>query len=253
MKCLKKRRGKEPTIKPIITKPKPVQEPVPTDANDPLSEYREIVGDPEINEILIVVGHTRKTVGCVAYTKEGEYEFNRKIAEMVKERIEKADPSKTVVIEYRDNGGLTGAFKRGNRIKPDLTLELHLNAATNKAYGTETLVLRGDEDSAEVAWALSNFIADEFGFKKRRQYRHSSGKKLVGVKEVGYYKAKWGIKKRERGTYNLQVARDYTTAPIRILHEPTFVNHNTAESKAIMSPSGRVKYADKLAEFLLTL
>lgn len=237
---------KEPEIKPVITRPDSQinDRPPFSDDSDPINAYRHITGDPEIDSILLVVGHTKAKFGAATYKHEREYEWNKKLALEIKlqvERIwkERGETHKRIEIQLRDNGGLKGAFGRGNAMKPDLTLELHFNSFSKPAYGVETLVLEDDEDSAELGHCLSMMIAERFDFRKRNSFKHREHGKLVGVKPVGYYKkSRWSIPKRERGTYNLEIARDYTTAPFRLLVEPTFLNFKTKESEQIVEDGG---------------
>jgi N-acetylmuramoyl-L-alanine amidase len=191
---------------------------------------RSTNGPSTVKNILIVVGHTKSSPGTTTYLGEKEYSYNTKLAKVLEPLLLQSGCN--VMTEYRDVGGLRGAYSRGNRIKPDLTLELHLNGFSKVAHGLEVLALKSDPISIEFADLLSDEVAASLGFKERREYNGTDGVLPVVRGDSGYE--------------NLKVARDYTTAPIRVLIEPTFVNFKTSESSVIIEDGGKERYAEAI-------
>ena len=102
----------------------------------------------------IVVGHEAKAPGAtMAITKESEYSYNSKIAELIIAHSG-AFPV-DVRIFKRDGIGIAGAYKKANEALCDYVVELHFNAVNTKVAGTETLSStdRQDIDFARVVQA----------------------------------------------------------------------------------------------------
>lgn len=206
----------------------------------------EILNDNKkynLNSILIVVGHTKASGGTTTYLGEGEYDYNCEVAEIVKQEIKALNPNCEVMIQKRDVGGLRGAYSRGNKILPELTIELHLNAFSKKAYGLEVLAMKDDTNSIIIADIISDEVASAFDFIERKRFKEGE-REVDGVLRTS---------KGDNGHYNLQIAKDYTTAPYRVLIEPTFVNIKTHESEKIVPQQGKIKYAKTLAKILVEL
>lgn len=180
-------------------------------------------------KVALIVGHTKKSQGAISYNGVSEYEYNTKVANAVVDLVE----TKKVKVFYRDKIGRKGAAYKAARWAGDesLSIELHFNAFRTAAYGTETLALSEDEDSIEIANALSKAISVEFGTKLRSKY---------GVKEVP---------KNGRGGMNLQYCKE-AGIESSILVEPFFGNKETTESKKFMEGTGWISYAKCLAKFI---
>lgn len=121
-------------------------------------------------KIGIIVGHTKKAQGAYSKTLgESEYVYNFGLAELIRARAESLGDQ--VKIEKRDDGGISGAFKRILAWKPDCVIELHFNAANGKATGSECL-FSDNYDKAGVrelalAHLLARGMADALGIVSR--------------------------------------------------------------------------------------
>lgn len=97
--------------------------------------------------LAVVVGHTARSPG--AYSKAlgvNEYAWNTGLANMMKD----VNADLTVGIFTRDQGGIAGAYKRVKEWGADLIMELHFNAASAQATGTETIYLPPNQRWASI-------------------------------------------------------------------------------------------------------
>ncbi len=123
------------------------------------AEAREAAGDG----LAVVVGHTRSSPGAQGKAPplpqspnaaRYEYTWNSELAEMIKQKAHASGVRCSVF--FRDSGGITGAYARARKWRPEATVELHFNAFNGRARGTETLfALPGSR-----AWAQA--LQDEF-------------------------------------------------------------------------------------------
>lgn len=113
--------------------------------------------------LALIVGHDAKDQGAIMHeSRESEYQYNSKLAEMVKELAQKHWPLISVGVVYRDKVGLTGAYKLANeKFQADLAIELHFNAADGKAKGTTTLCTP-DLNDVEFAHCVQKEMARVF-------------------------------------------------------------------------------------------
>lgn len=102
----------------------------------------------------IIIGHTRKAKGAYSKTLgQSEYEYNSELAELMVKHS--GTFGIDVLIETRDVGGIAGAYARMLKRKPAAIIELHFNAATALATGTETLYA----DSKDMAGVREVILA----------------------------------------------------------------------------------------------
>lgn len=137
-------------------------------------------------KIGIIVGHTKRSQGAYSKTLgQSEYQYNSGLAETIKNLAETLGDQ--VKIELRNDGGISGAFKRILAWRPDCVIELHFNAANGKASGAETLFSDNYDKAGVRELALAQLtaraMADALGIPSR------------GVKER--------TSKGERGFFNL--------------------------------------------------
>jgi len=200
--------------------------------------------DPaNIEKIAIVVGHTGRSKGALNYRKESEYDFNKRIAKLIKEYLDNFS-SKTTGIILRDGIGRSGAAKKCKEWGADLTLELHFNSFRKIAYGCEVLCYADSKHFNEtviMADELTDDLAKEFKLGERHTLRTDDGELRDGVKVT---------KSKDRGGYNLRSMNDLGIK-YSMLIEPCFANYKTPESEAIFE--NERKYAETIAEYLVNL
>lgn len=116
------------------------------------AETRETADDG----LAIVVGHTCSRPGAEGKappfpqspnTARFEYTWNSELAEMIKQKARARGVRCSVF--FRDTGGITGAYARVRKWRPEATVELHFNAFNERVRGTETLFAH----SSSHAWA----------------------------------------------------------------------------------------------------
>jgi len=94
-------------------------------------------------KLAIVVGHTAKSPGARAALPidQHEYEWNKDLAQRMAKAAATARGAPDVAVEIflRDRVGIAGAYANAKAWGADGAMELHFNAATPAASGTETL------------------------------------------------------------------------------------------------------------------
>ena len=115
-------------------------------------------------KVSIVVGHTKKKPGACGLGIECEWEFNKKVAEHLKDICD---------IYYYDNynSGYTAMVKRNatlmNMKNYTLNIELHYNYANFLANGCETLYYFPNMKGKQLAQEFSKLISKTFRVKNR--------------------------------------------------------------------------------------
>ena len=135
---------------------------------------------------------------------------------------------------------MIGAAKMMSKWNADICLELHFNSIGHEqnAYGSEMLVLKGDDDSAKIGYNFIDELSTQFKTRRRGRYKTDESQQLVGVKPV---------KSGDRGHYNLNKVKK-AGIPIRLLMEPFFAGTKTRESEQfIQDPQ---KYSRVLGKLL---
>lgn len=168
----------------------------------------------------LIIGHDAKAQGALSYNKISEYDFNKYIAETIKDlHMFKLDHGiqkfKALHIINRNQGWQSVANQlRANDC--DLSIELHLNSFGSAATGVETLYFENDLASYDFAKNLSFRIAKHYTSK----LRHGDGtlETIPG----------------ERGHNNLGIVKN-AGVKIAVLVEPTFVSHLTRESEQLIN------------------
>ena len=136
-------------------------------------------------KVAIVIGHTRNgDKGAYSETLEmSEYDYNLKVANKMKE----VNPSTYDVYTHTIQGYYERQKSMADKLNSknyDLVLELHFNAASPAANGTETLYYFNSKKGKGYAETISNDIVDNFGTKIRGA---NGAKALVNKNDRGFY------------------------------------------------------------------
>lgn len=172
-----------------------------------------------MKKIAIVIGHTKLRPGACGFDIPCEFEYNRKVAEHL---------SDVADIYYYDsyNLGYKAMVKRNatklNRKNYDLVLELHYNAASPQANGTEIFYYFNNRIGKKLASNLSILISSTFKLKNR------------GAKPM--------VNKNQRGFWALFYPNATT-----LLLEPFFGSN---EREACIFKDNEYKYSRVIREFL---
>lgn len=151
-----------------------------------------------------------------------EYAYNSEIALLVKERCQ--NKYVEVVIIFRDEIGIAGAYAKAESLKCDIALELHFNADVNREYfGTETLCSTNSDD-LYLANIMNSEIFKVFGRRNR------------GVKAIA---------KNSRGGANVWAMSNTANC----LLEPFF---GTNMLDAYIGLTKREEYADAIVRGVIT-
>ncbi len=120
-------------------------------------------------KLAIVVGHTKNSPGAeaVAPISQHEYEWNKDLALMMTQTaLQDFGPGKVgVEVFYRDGIGITGAYNQVKEWGADAAMELHFNAFTPTANGSETLYVT--DISKGLAQAVQAATVATLGLKDR--------------------------------------------------------------------------------------
>lgn len=126
---------------------------------------RELPGPDETQQVVlaVIVGHTKADGGAVMFgTKEQEYSYNTRTAKMMTDLAKEHYPFIKVHTIFRDGVGIAGAYAKADKLKADLAIELHFNAANKTAVGTETLCTSAPND-VEFAHIVQKQMCGVFG------------------------------------------------------------------------------------------
>jgi len=194
--------------------------------------------------IAIIVGHTKSSKGAGTYKVNGEsyreYDWNKERALEMKEVIDQSYQDKDCKIFYRDGIGRKGVAAQVGKWKADISLELHFNSIGHNrdAFGSEMLILKGDDKSAYIGYDCIDELCRQFKTKKRRTYRTKEGEDLRGIKALA---------RGDRGFENLNYLKR-NKVPSKLLIEPFFGGTKTSESEQfIQNPQ---KYSRVIGNFL---
>ena len=219
--------------------PKRTQEPSNT-IQKPSNET--VLSKPEDNSmseqvkqkyLALIVGHSKADKGAVGVSplNQQEYDYNKEVAEIAKSEGSKLN----VIVEifYRDNGGVLGAYKSAtswlDKNSGGAIIELHFNAANNKAIGTEVLYADVKDNKNVNEKFFAQCILDSSCLAFSRDSKGNRGLK----RETGA--------KGERGYSNLSQTVKYPS----IIVEPFF---GDVSSEAKMALERKNKYVVSLLE-----
>lgn len=142
------------------------------------SQPNEAKSPGAIKKIAILVGHGAGDSGAIGWNKVEEHEYNKKVASIVSEM----NLGKEIKVYFKAKGGWVSTYTEIAKFNPDLSIELHLNAATGNAVGCEVLVLKGHNDSASIGMSFANMFTQKFS----RKIRGDKGIKWISSGDRGY-------------------------------------------------------------------
>lgn len=140
------------------------QTTTPPIESNPSKESNSSTSD--IKKVAIIVGHGNGDGGAESKDgKRNEFEYNSIVAE----HIEKSQlHGKNSKVFYRGKTGILGVALEAVTWMPDLSIELHLNSFNGIAKGCEVLVLKGDNESAEIGKSFTKSFCSKFNRVARR-------------------------------------------------------------------------------------
>lgn len=130
-----------------------------------------------IKKVAIIVGHGNGDSGAMGWNGVSEFDYNSAVAKS----LEISDTGKEIKVFHRSASGITGVAASAVAWKPDMVIELHLNAFNGKAIGCEVLCLEGKTSSGEKAVDF----ADKFTKKFSRVKRRSNGVNWISSSDRG--------------------------------------------------------------------
>lgn len=147
-------------------------------------EVEDAIGEKR-PKLAVVVGHSFKKKGAYSkHLKMSEYSYNSSVALAMKGL---ADELKLEIkIFWRDDVGIRGVYSAVNKwIGKDLgcSIELHFNAASGRARGSETLYDIDPADSYDLAREVQEAMVIAFG----RNPKQDRGVKRVFKGDRGYF------------------------------------------------------------------
>lgn len=210
-------------------------------SDKPSSKVKALyVGDKNLKRFAIIVGHTTKSQGAVAYTGESEWSWNNRVAKKVKNHLHNTH----IKIFYRNpnlkyKSAMKELAKEVSEWGADFSIELHFNSFHKTAYGCEILVANDAPNRdflIKLSDMMTNTLAKDFDLRERGTVTYGDNEYGDGVKVLQY---------GERGYHNLAYLGDKGVDAILI--EPMFANKATKESKAFFEGQGTEKYATFIA------
>ena len=130
------------------------------------------VADGILGRLAVVVGHNSKAMGAgsVAPLSEYEYKFNSDVAQSMKD--EAAHYNLAVEVFFRPAGlpyskEIAAAYAQVKSWNATCAIELHFNAATAAASGTEMLYRNGYADARSLAAHLQEEVLSQLKLKYR--------------------------------------------------------------------------------------
>jgi N-acetylmuramoyl-L-alanine amidase len=201
-------------LKNLFKKKKSNTSETPTSSNIPNSN---------IKKIALLVGHGAGDPGATCWNKMAEHDYNSLVASI----LEQSDIADRIKVFYKTKRtGWVATYAQVALFNPDVSIELHLNAANGTAVGCEVLCLAIDKQSSII------------GKQYAEQFNKTFNRKLRGEKGI-----KW-ISSGDRGHGNLVGAK--AVAKHSILVEPFFCDNK----EEWIEPN---TYAEFLTKFIKSL
>lgn len=126
-------------------------------------------------KIAILIGHGAGDPGASCWNKMTEHDYNKKVAMIVASKM----PNVTLYFKQRI-GGWAPVYAQMALLRPDISIELHLNAYNGKAVGCEVLI------TSEEARSLGEKYASMFCLEFQRVLRGARGIKKLGSGDRGF-------------------------------------------------------------------
>jgi N-acetylmuramoyl-L-alanine amidase len=139
-----------------------------------------IAGKPsgQIKKIALLVGHGAGDSGAVGWNRVEEHDYNSAVATIIKDM----KLNKEIKVFYKSKSGWGKTYVEVAQFAPDLSIEMHLNAANGKAYGCEVLVLNGQSSTAQIGKSFAFAFTQKFS----RRIRGDAGIKWISSGDRGY-------------------------------------------------------------------
>lgn len=198
-----------------LFKKKPVSIPVEKNPIDEAIKVPKPLDPIGKAKIAILVGHGAGDPGASCFNGMAEHDYNKKVAGIIKAKMP------NVTVYFKHSMGWAPVYAQLAVSRPDVCIELHLNAYNGKAFGCEVLI------TSEVSRSLGEKFAAMFCLKFGRTMRGQKG-------------IKW-LKSGDRGFGNVYGASK--VAKKAILVEPFFCDNKNEW----IEPEA---YAEFLVEFL---
>jgi len=163
-------------IKKLFKKDKPAN--LPIHEKNPIDEAIKVpkpsapIGSAKI---AILVGHGAGDPGATCYNGLAEHEYNKKVAAIVSAKMP------NVKVFFKSGaGGWVPVYAQLALYRPDLSVELHLNAFNGAAKGCEVLI------TSEACRSIGEKFAAEFCLRYQRVMRGARGIKWLGSGDRGF-------------------------------------------------------------------
>lgn len=162
---------KKPTNTKLPVENKPVETPVeiPKPIETPVETYQLT------KKIAILVGHGAGDSGAICFNGLAEHEYNKRVSQILQAKF----PNLQVYFKS-SSGGWAPVYAKLALYRPDLSVELHLNAYNGKAFGCEVLITN------EVSRSVAEQFASMFCKKFNRTMRGAKGVKWLGRGDRGF-------------------------------------------------------------------
>ena len=131
--------------------------------------------DGSDKKIAILIGHGQGDGGATCWNGTTEHDYNKKVAEIIKSKM----PNVTLYFKSKV-GDWAPVYVQMAVSRPDVSIELHLNAYNGQAKGCEVLI------TSEAARSLGEKFASMFCLKFGRVMRGSRGIKWLGNGDRGF-------------------------------------------------------------------
>ncbi len=135
----------------------------PLGRDDEGGQADEVEVGAEQRRLAIIVGHTERSSGAHALVPIGrsEYPFNKDVARCMEQVAGSRDIAARTF--FRDNVGIRGAYQAAAAYQPQAIIELHFNAASAAARGSETLYCELHPHSRRLAQEAQQAMVRVFG------------------------------------------------------------------------------------------
>lgn len=117
--------------------------------------------------VAVVVGHSSTSKGAInASFVANEFDFNRKLAQNIKNKFDEYNLTDEIVVVYRKNG-YAALPREINNLGVDLVVSLHCNAFNTQASGCEMLYYHRSKKGKEIARIFQNKLVQNLDNKDR--------------------------------------------------------------------------------------
>jgi len=130
-----------------------------------------------IKKLALLCGHGAGDSGAICFNKIEEHEYSKKVISLIKDKF----PHLEVRTYFKEKTyGWTRVHAQLALFRPDISLELHLNAASGSAIGFEFLITN------EASRKFGEQMAASFGAKFGRKIRREKGINFLKSGDRGF-------------------------------------------------------------------